>query len=63
MFIIDLKSSNSSNIRPYLLSKIYQDERDNISLEDLGDECNRILSLKEETALIEQRNGKTVHAI
>ncbi|CAH1105699.1 unnamed protein product [Psylliodes chrysocephalus] len=62
MFVIGLKSAQYSNITTRLLSKIDKDDKDDISLEQLVDECHKILSLEADTALVEQ-NSSQVHAV
>lgn len=57
MYIIGLKSCKYADITTRLLSKIGRDEKDDILLEYLVDECHRILSLQEDTAVIEHRSG------
>ncbi|XP_058837817.1 uncharacterized protein K02A2.6-like [Topomyia yanbarensis] len=51
MFVCGLKSEGDSEIRPRLLSKI--EERDNITLDHLSEDCQRLLCLKRDTAMIE----------
>ncbi|CAH1101719.1 unnamed protein product [Psylliodes chrysocephalus] len=62
MFVIGLKSAQYSNITTRLLSKIDKDDKDDISLKQLVDECHKILSLEADTALVEQ-NSSQVHAV
>ncbi|XP_058811156.1 uncharacterized protein LOC131676045 [Topomyia yanbarensis] len=51
MFVCGLKSEGDSEIRTRLLSKI--EERDDITLDHLSEDCQRLLCLKRDTAMIE----------
>ncbi|CAH1112991.1 unnamed protein product [Psylliodes chrysocephalus] len=62
MFVIELKSAQYSNITTRLLSQIDKDDKDDISLEQLVDECHKILNLEADTALVEQ-NSSQVHTV
>ncbi|XP_065076498.1 uncharacterized protein K02A2.6-like [Ochlerotatus camptorhynchus] len=52
MFVCGLKSEGDSEIRTRLLSKIHE-ERTDVTLEQLSADCQRLLCLKHDTAMIE----------
>lgn len=56
MFIIGLQSPDDAEIRMRLLSKIDSDTNDNLSLESLTDECQRIINLKQNALMVEGDN-------
>ncbi|XP_058449102.1 uncharacterized protein K02A2.6-like [Malaya genurostris] len=51
MFVCGLKSDGDGEIRTRLLAKI--EERDDVTLEHLSEDCQRLLCLKRDTAMIE----------
>ncbi|XP_058446711.1 uncharacterized protein K02A2.6-like [Malaya genurostris] len=51
MFVCGLKSEGDGEIRTRLLAKI--EERDDVTLEHLSEDCQRLLCLKRDTAMIE----------
>ncbi|XP_058828544.1 uncharacterized protein LOC131688354 [Topomyia yanbarensis] len=55
MFVCGLKSEGDSEIRTRLLSKI--EERDDITLDHLSEDCQRLLCLKRDTAMIESSSS------
>lgn len=64
MFVCGLKSENDAEIRTRLLSRI--EEKDDVTLEQLSDECQRIINLKQDAAMIESSKGSaetTIYSI
>lgn len=64
MFVCGLKSESDAEIRTRLLSRI--EENDDVTLEQLSEECQRIISLKQDAAMIEASKGPpetAIHAI
>lgn len=51
VFVCGLKAERDSEIRTRLLSRI--EEKQDVSLEQISDECQRILNIKHDTAMIE----------
>ncbi|XP_055604914.1 uncharacterized protein K02A2.6-like [Uranotaenia lowii] len=51
MFVCGLKAENDAEMRTRLLSRI--EERNDISLEQVSDECQRLLNIKHDAAMIE----------
>ncbi|XP_055623545.1 uncharacterized protein K02A2.6-like [Toxorhynchites rutilus septentrionalis] len=60
IFVCGLKSEADAEIRTRLLSRI--EEKDDVTLEQLSAECQRLINLRHDTALIEE-SSRDVHAI
>lgn len=63
IFVCGLQSGNDSDVRTKLLSKIDGKDSESLKLQDLTSECQRILNLKQDTAMIEHSNTSVVNAI
>ncbi|XP_055523059.1 uncharacterized protein K02A2.6-like [Wyeomyia smithii] len=61
MFVCGLKSEGDSEVRTRLLSKI--EERSDVTLEHLSEDCQRLLCLKRGTAMIESVPSSSVQYI
>ncbi|XP_055615351.1 uncharacterized protein K02A2.6-like [Toxorhynchites rutilus septentrionalis] len=61
MFVCGLKSERDSEVRMRLLSKI--EDSNNATLDTLIEECQRLMNLKSDTAMIENPVPSTVQAI
>ncbi|XP_062708139.1 uncharacterized protein K02A2.6-like [Aedes albopictus] len=55
MFVCGLKAESDAEIRTRLLSRI--EERDDVTLEQISDECQRLLNIKHDTAMIESASS------
>lgn len=60
MFVCGLKDEADGEIRTRLLTRI--EEKTDVTLEQLSSECQRLLTLRHDTAMIE-KPGSSVHAI
>ncbi|XP_065083395.1 uncharacterized protein K02A2.6-like [Ochlerotatus camptorhynchus] len=60
VFVCGLKSDKDADVRMRLLSKI--EERNDVTLEQLSEECQRLLNLRHDTAMIEE-NSMSVKAL
>ncbi|XP_062700588.1 uncharacterized protein K02A2.6-like [Aedes albopictus] len=54
VFVCGLKSDKDAEVRLRLLSKI--EERNDVTLEQLSEECQRLLNLRHDTAMIEEHS-------
>ena len=61
IFIQGLISSSEKEVRRRLLTKLEQDQ--NITLQSLPEDCQRILNLRADTAKIEERDFSNTHTI
>ncbi|XP_058817783.1 uncharacterized protein K02A2.6-like [Topomyia yanbarensis] len=62
VFVCGLKAENDAEVRTRLLSRI--EERADVTLEQISDECQRLLSIKHDTAMIEAGpNSAAVQAL
>ncbi|XP_053699240.1 uncharacterized protein K02A2.6-like [Sabethes cyaneus] len=61
MFVCGLKSEEDSEVRTRLLSKI--EEHNDVTLEHLSEDCQRLMCLKRDTAMIESTPTSTVQYI
>ncbi|XP_062537890.1 uncharacterized protein K02A2.6-like [Armigeres subalbatus] len=55
VFVCGLKSDKDTEVRLRLLSKI--EERNDVTLEQLSEECQRLLNLRHDTAMIEEHSA------
>lgn len=62
VFVCGLKQESDSEVRTRLLSRI--EENSNVTLEQISDECQRLLNLKHDTAMIEStQSSSTVNTV
>ncbi|XP_055614966.1 uncharacterized protein K02A2.6-like [Toxorhynchites rutilus septentrionalis] len=57
VFVCGLKAESDAEVRTRLLSRI--EERNDITLEQISDECQRLLNLRHDTAMIEAASSST----
>ncbi|XP_044757778.1 uncharacterized protein LOC123315936 [Coccinella septempunctata] len=63
IFVCGLESVDDSDVKSRLLSKIDGKNSESLNLEDLISECQRIINLKKDTAMVEHANTSMVNAI
>ena len=61
IFICGLQSAQDSDIRTRLLNRLEQDP--DLTLQAVTTECQRLVNLKHDTAMIERRSPSEVHAV
>ena len=61
IFIQGLTSSSEKEIHTSLFAKLEQEQK--ITLQNLAEECQRLLNLRVDTAKIEERDISNIHAI